>query len=337
MRHAVTLVLTLLLGSFGATTACTAPKSPHDDEGGPGYASLENARVTTPAEAAAATASQPVKTVFLVVMENHDWSSIAGSPSAPYINGTLLRDGAHAEAYTSTVHPSEPNYIWMEAGDALGIDDDDEPAANYRTTKAHLVSQLDAAGVSWKSYQEGISGDDCPLSNRGKYTPRHNPVVYFDDVTEGRQQWSPTCIAHVRPYAELARDLEADAAPRYVFITPDLCHDMHDTAGCETPDSVKNGDLWLSRELPKILGSRAFQDGGALFVTWDENEGGHGEPIGMIALSPFAKPGYASHVPYSHSSLLRTMQDAFGVQPYLRDAANATSLADLFAAPALTR
>ncbi len=309
---------------------CTAPKTFNDDTGNARYASLESASFSTAEEAAAASTHVPVKTVFVIVMENHDWDDVEGSASAPYINEVLLRQGAHADAYTSTVHPSEPNYIWMEAGDALGISDDDEPAFNYRTTRAHLSAQLDAAAISWKSYQEGISGDDCPLSTRGKYAPKHNPFVYFDDVTDARQQWSPKCIAHVRPYEELARDLEAGTVPRYVFITPDLCHDMHDQVGCETPDSVKNGDLWLSREVPKILASKAYKDAGALFITWDENEGGHGEPIGMIVMSPFAKPGYTSHVTYSHSSLLRTVQDTFGVRPYLRDAANATPLDDLF-------
>ncbi len=311
---------------------CTLPKGDHSGYD-PRYASLESTRPSTAEEAAAASASQPVKNVFVIVMENHDWHEIAGSRSAPYINGTLLRDGAHTEAYTSPVHPSEPNYIWMEAGSTLGITDNDDPALNYRTTRAHLTAQLDAAGISWKSYQEGIDGTDCPLSRRGLYAPKHNPMIYFDDMTDARQQWSAKCMRHVRPYEELAKDLEADTVPRYVFVTPDLCHDMHDDTGCETPDSVKNGDLWLSREVPKILASKAYKDAGALFITWDENEGEHGEAIGMIVLSRFAKPGYQNALVYSHSSLVRTVQDIFGVRPYLRDAANATPLTDLFAAP----
>jgi hypothetical protein len=68
----------------------------------------------------------------------------------------------------------------------------------------------------------------------------------------------------------------------------------------------------------------------ALFITWDESEGTGNAPIGLIALSPFAKPGYAGNVSYTHSSLVRTVQDVFALRPFMRDAARATSLDDLF-------
>ena len=100
-------------------------------------------------------------------------------------------------------------------------------------------------------------------------------------------------------------------------------------SGCATSDSIRNGDTWLSQEVPKILASRQYQEGGALFITWDESEGGD-VPIGFIALSPLAKPGYSNQVLYSHSSTLRTVQEIFGVTPFLGDAANATDLKDLF-------
>lgn len=134
-------------------------------------------------------------------------------------------------------------------------------------------------------------------------------------------------MAHVRPYAELAGDLSAGTVASYNFITPDLCHDMHD--GCASGDSTKNGDDWLAAELPKIMASEEYVTGGAIFVVWDEG-GGSEDPIGMIVLSPFAKKGYAGTLEYSHSSTLRTVQDVFAVKPYLRDAPNVTALGDLF-------
>src|SRR5438105_11410104 len=95
-----------------------------------------------------------IKTVFLVLMENHNWSTISASSSAAYINGTLVPAGGHAEQYFTPpgLHPSEPNYIWLEAGSNLGIFDDGDPAANHRTTTDHLVTQLSKAGISWKVY-----------------------------------------------------------------------------------------------------------------------------------------------------------------------------------------
>ncbi len=288
-----------------------------------------------PTEAPTGTARQAtggIKTVFVIMMENHNWSDIKDSPSAPYINQVLLPQASHAEQYYNPpgIHPSEPNYLWLEAGSNFGITNDANPSANHQSTTNHLVTLLDKKGVSWKSYQEGISGNDCPLAGKGLYAPKHNPMIYFDDVTGGNDPQSTYCIAHVRPYSELTGDLQGDGPARYNFITPDLCDDMHNTSGCASRDSVKNGDNWLAGEVPAILGSSAYKDGGVLFITWDEGEGRDG-PIGMIVLSPVARGGgYSNSIAYTHSSTLLTVEEIFGLSPMLRDAANATDLSDLF-------
>jgi hypothetical protein len=278
------------------------------------------------------TTPESVTTVFVILMENHNWSQIKGSRAAPYINQTLLVEGAHAEEYYNPpgVHPSEPNYLWLEAGTDFNVNDDHAPADNHQATTAHLTTLLDSAGISWKSYQEDIQGDTCPLVASGFYDPKHNPMVYFDDVTDTNDPNSANCIAHVRPYSELAVDLASGNTARYNFITPDLCHDMHDSSGCDSKNSVKNGDSWLKSEVPVILASDAYKNGGVVFITWDEGEGDSDGPIGMIVLSPNAKPGYSSSVRYTHSSTLRTLQEIFGVRPLLGDAANANNLSDLF-------
>ena len=116
--------------------------------------------------------------------------------------------------------------------------------------------------------------------------------------------------------------------PHYSFITPNLCNDMHGAPGCPA-DIIKTGDDWLSRTIPKIQASAAYHEGGVIFVTFDESEPVD-NALPMIVLSPFAKPGYASATRYTHSSLLHSLQTIFGVAPYMRDAANATSLHDLF-------
>ena len=277
-----------------------------------------------------------LQTVFMIVLENHDWSSIAGSSSAPYVNGTLLPQASYATQYFNPPgnHPSEPNYLWLEAGDNLGVSDDSAPSANHQATHDHLVRYLEAAGVSWRSYQEGISGTDCPLTANSAtlYAPKHNPMVFFDDVTDGNDAGSQECIAHVRPYAELAGDLDAGTVARYNFITPNLCDDMHNSSGCATSDSVRNGDDWLAANVPPILASSAYQDGGVLFITWDEGEGNDG-PIGMIVLSPLARGGgYHNAIHYDHSSTLRSVQEILGVSPPLRHAGDpgVNDLGDLF-------
>ena len=277
------------------------------------------------------SAGNHVKTVFLIMMENHNWSAIKGSSSAPYINKTLLPMSSYATNYQNPPgnHPSEPNYIWLEAGSNLGITNDANPSSNHQSTTKHLARQLKDANVSWKAYQEDISGKVCPLTGVAKYAPKHDPFIYFDDMTGNLSATDPYCIAHNRPYTELATDIANNTVPRYAFITPNLCNDMHNTCAPQN-NSVKQGDDWLKSEVPKILASKAYKDNGALFITWDESEGGD-VPIGMIVLSPLAKGGgYTSNIKYTHSSTLRTFQEIFGVSPFLGDAAKATDLGDLF-------
>jgi len=276
-----------------------------------------------------------VKTVFIILMENHNWSQIKGSASAPYINNTLLPNAAHAEQYFNPpgIHPSLPNYLWLEAGTNFGITNDNDPSTNHQSTTAHFVTQLASVGVSWKTYQEEFSGTTCPLTSVANYAPKHNPFVYFDDVTNTNNPDSAFCIAHVRPYTEFATDLTNNTVAQYVFITPTLCDDMHDSCA-PLNDPVKQGDTWLSNEVPKILNSAAYQNGGALYITWDEGVGGDG-PIGMIVISQFAKGGgYSNSIHYTHGSTLRTFEEIFGV-PLLRDAAVQTDLADLFKSASL--
>jgi len=275
------------------------------------------------------TPAQPT-TVFLIVMENHNWSQIKGNKTAPYIN-SLLTQGAHAEAYYNPpgLHPSEPNYLWLEAGTNFGVTNDQAPAVNHQASTAHLTAFLNLAGIPWKSYQEDIVGNVCPLVNQGLYAVRHNPLVYFDDLTGGNNPLSATCIAHQRPYTELASDLITGMVARYNYIIPNLCNDMHNSSGCATNNAVKNGDDWLKQAIPPILASSAYKNGGIIFITWDEGANSDG-PLGMIVLSPYAKIGYSNTIHYTHGSTLRTLQELFGVKPLLGDAAVATDLSDLF-------
>ena len=152
---------------------------------------------------------------------------------------------AHAEQYFNPpgLHPSEPNYLWLEAGTNFGVRNDGLPSANHQSSTQHLVNQLEAAGLTWKAYAEGIERHGLPGDELGKYAPKHVPFVFFDDVTHYRPG---RCIAHVRPYSELAGDLAAGAVADYNFITPNLCDDMHDSSGCKSSNAIRNGDDWLA-------------------------------------------------------------------------------------------
>jgi hypothetical protein len=272
-------------------------------------------------------ATPRLQTVFVIVMENKNWVQIAGSPEAPYINGTLVPSGAFAAQYFNPphLHPSEPNYIWMEAGDSLGIADNNGPQVNSVATTDHLVTYLTRAGISWKGYAEDIDGVSCPLVDVAEYAPKHNPFVFFKDLTGNGNAADPSCIAHLRPFSELAADLRANRVARYNFILPNLCHSMHNCG-------VASGDGWLRDTLPALIESEAYRSGGVVFLTWEEGEGGTDGPIGMLALSPRARSGQASQIHHDHSSLLKTVQEIFAVTPLLRHAGDpdTTDLAELF-------
>ena len=322
----------VLLGGTSLLSACGGSSSRGSSStttGSGGGSTTGTTTGTTTTTTSSATAAWKPTKVFLILLENHNWSDIKGSASAPYING-LLAKGAHAEQYFNPPgnHPSEPNYLWLEAGTNFGVTDDNDPSLNSQTTTAHLVTQLEAAGHTWKSYQEDISGTDCPLTSVNNYAPKHNPMVFFQDVTSDNSPTAARCIAHVRPYTELAADLTADTVADYNFLTPNLCNDMHNSCA-PLNDNIKQGDTWLSTEVPKILASAAYSAGAVIFITWDESELGD-FPIGMIALSSGVKAGYSNTIKYTHSSTLRTVQSIFGLSPFLGDAANATDLADFF-------
>jgi phospholipase C len=288
--------------------------------------------VQVPADVASADGAaklSSIGTVFVIIFENHNWAQISGNPSAPYMN-SLMTMGAYAQEYYNPPlnHPSLPNYLWIHAGDNLGIIDDNEPPFHTLPTTDHLLDYLEKASITWKAYMEDIDGTTCPMSESATYAPKHDPFVYFSDINGDLNPAAPRCLAHVRPYDELASDIASGSIARYNFITPNLCHDMHDCA-------VSAGDAWLMANLPPILATQAYTSGGVVFVTWDEGEDGDG-PIGMIALSPKARAGYSNTVHYDHSSLCKTLQEIFGVGPLLRHAGDpqTNDLSDLFADPA---
>jgi phosphatidylinositol-3-phosphatase len=244
---------------------------------------------------------------------------------------------SHANAYDNPtgIHPSLPNYIWMEAGSNLGIKDDGLPSTHPLSTTNHLTTLLEKAGVPWRAYEEDITGKTCPLTPEGSvdangnqlYQPKHDPFVYFNDQTNNQNPLSTRCIQHIRPYSQLATDLANGTVAKFNFITPNLCDDMHDGCG---GNSIAHGDTWLKNHVPAILNSTAYRSGGALFIVWDEAAAGDG-PIPMIVLSPFAKGnGYHNYIGYNHSSLLRSMQEIFNVYPVIRYADTKPDLSDLF-------
>jgi phospholipase C len=282
--------------------------------------------------AAAAAPMTPWKdgTVFTIVMENHSRGQIFGSSKAPFINSLAAHYAVAADYHDSYVHPSEPNYFWMVAGQNFGVLDDGDPSSHHLDATSHVADQIEASGLTWRSYQESM-GEPCGLTSHGRYAAKHDPFVYFDDVNgwDGTEYHPDVrCNDHVVDYTELDADIAAGKVPRYAFITPNLDDDMHD-------GSIAQGDAWLANEIPKIMASEAYKNGGVIFLLWDE---GGGWPTAddppFIAISRNAVAGLKSKVNYDTTSYLRTVQNILGVQvlPCAGEAArsDAASMTDLF-------
>jgi phospholipase C len=172
-----------------------------------------------------------------------------------------------------------------------------------------------------------------------QYAARHNPFVYFHSIIDDRAD----CDAHVVNLARLPQDLQTSATtPNYTFITPNLCNDGHDGM---CVDGRRGGlaaiDGFLKQWVPQITRSPAFLADGMLIVTFDESDGSGaqgssaccgerplpgaafkpgfkgpgGGRIGAVVLSPFVKPGTVTAQAYNHYSLLRTVEELFGLAP----------------------
>jgi acid phosphatase len=173
----------------------------------------------------------------------------------------------------------------------------------------HLGDQLEAAGIAWRAYAEG-AGAPCATADNdtAHYAVKHVPFLYYDNVRTNASR----CTQRVRDYSDLAADLTAGTY-RFSYITPNLCHDMHDSCG---GDSVANGDAWLMANVPRILARPGFAAGGTdvLFIVWDEEETlSRGDPIPFIAISPLVRAGGTASATFNHYSFLATVQDGLGL------------------------
>jgi hypothetical protein len=339
--------------SGGTTPGYDAAGSSQDSPGGDGSGALGDAATagqdgSPPGEAgpigrdASSTGVPQFDHVFIILMENESQSDIHGNVAAPYINGTLLANYAYTTNYSTSYHPSLPNYLDLTSGSSQGVTCDCQPigsacdatcalltgACNCHKGVTHVGQQLDAANVSWREYAESM-GSSCNPSAAAPFAAKHVPFLYYDDVYTNMAR----CQQHVRDYTtDFASDLAAGTY-RYAFISPNLCSDMHGDSSCPSGNNIAEGDTWLSQEVPKILATPGFGANGrdVLFIVWDEQTGSTGGstiPMLCIIISPLAKAGPTATA-YTHESLLATIEDSFGVGR-LGNAAQASPIRDVW-------
>jgi phosphatidylinositol-3-phosphatase len=235
----------------------------------------------------------------VIVLENHEYDEITGRPSAPYING-LAAQSAIAANYHAVAHPSLPNYLALTGGSTFGFDGSD--CMTCSVSHRNLVDELEAAGISWEAYMQDLPTVCSFKASSGGYIRRHDPFMYYRDIAG-----NPSRCRHIVPATELSRDLAQHTLPRFVWLSPDICDDMH---SCST----YTGDTYLRSIVPRLLAQ--LGPSGILFLTWDEGttnascckvaKGGH---ILTLIAGPGARAGVRSNVPYDHYSVLRTIED----------------------------
>ncbi len=255
-----------------------------------------------------------LKTVFTIVMENHDYNEIVGSPNAPYFNSLIAAYGLATNYKDSGSHPSLPNYLTMVSGATQygGVIDLAPTTLPFPVNAQNLGGQLQAKGIAWRAYSESMGAAGCRLSPGGNYVPKHDPFLYFTDVQNAP---NGLCAKTNVDYKSFAADV-ASGSYRFMWIAPNLVNDGHDPA-LSPVVGLKGSDAWAKIEIPKLMASAAYLDGGVIFLTWDEAVGRNGnssDQVPMIIISPLLKsPGFRSATAYSHVSYLATVEDILGV------------------------
>jgi acid phosphatase len=240
--------------------------------------------------------------VVVVVMENHAYSQVISSTSAPYINSLAAQGASFSHSYAVT-HPSEPNYLALFSGSTQGIADDSCP---HTFPGANLGEQLRGAGKSFAGFSEGLPSSGYQGCVQGGYARKHNPWVNFPNVPAS---------------ANLGFDqfpTNYSTLPTVSFVIPDLCNDMHDCP-------VATGDSWLKKNLGDYVGW-AKSHGSILLLTWDEDDNGPGNHIPTIIVGAGVKAGTVVQT-INHYTVLRTLEDMYSL-PHAGASASVAPITD---------
>jgi hypothetical protein len=297
-----------------------------------------------------ASASAPVPHydhVFMVVEENHGFTDVIGNPAAPNLNALAQQYGV-ATDYFAVSHPSEPNYVAMLGGSTFGVTTDNPYYVN-KVDQPSLISQLDHAGISWKAYlqglpQAGYQGICYPANCNGApdkdplYVSKHNGITNF------ATSWNAADRSRQVPIEQLTTDLRRGTVPAFNYVIPDECHDQHgdppyciDSGTVGDPQDqrlVATGDQYLGHLVSSITGAGFWAKGNnAIVVVYDEgddNAGGGGRAA-TVVITSHGPRHVQDATPYSHYSLLQTVQRTFGLGCLANtcDTAHVTSMSPL--------
>ncbi len=252
---------------------------------------------------------------------------------------------------TFGIHDDDPFYCRPRAYNAECSQANVDPAyANHTVDAPHLGTQLDAAGLSWRGYYEDIPapGSLVPYATApggepdgalgALYASKHSGFLNFRST-----QTDPRRAEHLVGFDRLDADLAAGSLPSFALVVPNQCNEMHGALGKSIPADcsfldmsavIRRGDAMVDTLVRKIQASAAWAaaDNVAIVVTWDEDSGTRagccgyepasaanfgGGHIATVVITNHGPRGVADPTPYNHYSLLRTLEDAFGIHTYL--------------------
>jgi len=276
--------------------------------------------------------------VFVIVGENTSLREVTRR-SAPYLAGVLRGRSARLHGLRAVRQSSSTgDYIEMTSGQSIRCERNDSNPVNPDTDRSvchqkvdNIFNQLQSRHISWADWQESMP-HPCAFYDDGAnwagdvYGAHHNPAIYYDDVEGNRYVedfGSPpdaVCLHHDLPMGSTApnstrrfdRALSSGRVPRFNYIVPNDCENGHDLCGSSI--GVRQFDQFLRREIPKIMASPAWNRSSVINVTWDEQGDAtpHDRRVGSVWIGAHVRPGdYRGR--WNHASLLRTVEDAFGL------------------------
>jgi phosphatidylinositol-3-phosphatase len=266
-------------------------------------------------------AAKPAATphVMVIMMENTDYSQAIGSAAMPYLNELAHEYTGFTQSY-GWHYPSLPNYMELMAGSNLGITSDCDPGSKGCTNLAHekFVDQLEAAGISWHAYyQDDVSGcNDNPGDFfHGNYDVEHNAFAYFADF---KQQ-----CKHLSNFGPLLSNLSRPDAPDYNYVVPDLDNDGGDNG------TMSSGDTWLAAEMPRLMATPWYRQGGQIVIMYDTGYGDSGGFNGssggqippIVVVSAHTRGMGLRGAPLNTAGVLRSLDHAYSL-PYLGNASD---------------
>lgn len=232
------------------------------------------------------------KRVMVIVLENQDlWVANLNSDLMHIAKkGTLLTN------YKATTHPSQPNYISIIGGETLGVKGD----GHYDVDGKNLVDLMEEKGVSWKAYNEDYPGN-CFASDSGKYKRKHNPFISFNNIRNDKDRCAKIVNAD-----EMWKDLENGNFPQFAFYTPNMNNDGHDTG-------IIHAGKWAKEFIHKLSDYNTIRDETLVVLTFDEGLMIGANLIYTVLIGPQVPMDNFDHTRYTHYSLLRTIEDNFGL------------------------